>query len=265
MIHGEDTRTGWHPPRGILPNGAAARSAPASLVEQVEAVVRAVLAEMFQAADCAGAQTPDSPNLFAGHLLGLRDAERLAEGASEIAIAPGTVVTPMARDHLKHRGVAVRWASYGEMAQVGARGEWGFAIEVDSGLGNALRRDLLVRERETWREVGVDHTDAARWVAESPDRAAIALTPEASVATWRACQTPGVRAATATDPDMVSRACRHLGANLLIIEPVGQSIYSLKQLCATYRRAGLPRVPDGIAVPTAGVATRLPGRAGGGR
>ncbi len=82
------------------------------------------------------------------------------------------------------------------------------------------------------------------------------------MATWRACQVPDVRAATVAEPDAVSRACRNLGANLLVIEPVGQSIYSLKQLCAAFRRSGVPRRPEGLE-PPASAGPVLGHRAGG--
>lgn len=270
MVNGVKTHTDWRNPGGLALNGHSAPHASANLVEQVESIVRAVLVEMFQVADSVETQSHATPDLFAGQLLGLRDAERLTESVSVIAIAPGTVVTPMARDLLKRSGVAIRWASHGEMVRAGSLGEWGFAIEDDvAGLGNSLRRALLGQEREAWLEVGRSAVEAAGWISESPHRGAVVLTPQASVATWKSCRVPKVRAAFTTDPDGVSRACRHLGANLLILEPLGQSIYSLKQLCATFRHSGVPRPPDGLdeadfAQSTGGTATGLPStRAGG--
>jgi hypothetical protein len=70
------------------------------------------------------------------------------------------------------------------------------------------------------------------------------MTDEASVAVWRACQFPGVRAAAVADIDAGARAGRRLGANLFVVEPAGKSISLLRQLGQALRRGGPPRVPD---------------------
>ena len=45
-------------------------------------------------------------NIFADRLLSLRHAEAIADGAArEVRVAPGTVITPLARDWLKRNGV----------------------------------------------------------------------------------------------------------------------------------------------------------------
>ena len=87
---------------------------------------------------------------------------------------------------------------------------------------------------------------AAAWVAEAPHRGALVLTDEASVAVWRACQVAGVRAATVGRPRRGARAVRRLGINLLVVEPPGKSISWIRQLGATFRRAGAPLRPEGI-------------------
>src|SRR5689334_18788605 len=119
---------------------------------QVDAAVRAVLAELFR----QPAPVADGLDLFAGRLLALCHVEALAPGTRELAIEPGTVVTPMARDQLKRLGIRVRLVSAGELERLGRRGEWGFAIEEGVGIAEVLRRVLLT-ERDVWYEVGDDH------------------------------------------------------------------------------------------------------------
>src|SRR5262249_18282922 len=154
---------------------------------------------------------------FAGRLLGLRQAEVIPEGAREVKVPPGTVVTPLAREALKRRGIGIRVVSAREVDKASNGGEWGFACEVDSGPTSALRRGLL--EGGHWVEVGKLALDAARWVAEGPGRGAIAIANESSVAVWVINQVAGVRGAAVGDADAVTRAVRYLGANLLVIEP----------------------------------------------
>ncbi len=82
----------------------------------------------------------------------------------------------------------------------------------------------------------------AGWI-EAPQRGAVVVTPEAALVTWRACGMAGVRAATVSEPEAVVARVRQVGANLLVVEPFGQSIYSLKHLFATFRRGGPPKAP----------------------
>jgi hypothetical protein len=214
-----------------------------ALIAQVDAAVRSVLATRGRGprTERRGVET----EVFAGRLFSLRHAEALAGGTREVRVAAGTVVTPLARDLLKKRGVAIRLVSKGEIARVEHPGEWGFAIEdgTGSGMVAALRRGWL---EDDWRELGASLDEAACWVAEAADRGALVVSDEASLAVWRACQIAGVRAASVADPDAVARAVRRLGVNLLVVEPSGKSISWMRQLGLTFRRAGAPAPPEGL-------------------
>ena len=180
---------------------------------------------------------------FVDRLFSLRHAEQLGE-VDEVRVVSGTVVTPLALDLLKRRKIHLRHVMAGEatITLLRSRGAWGFAIEAETGPIGALRRDWL---RE-WHEVGKDAVEAARWVVEDDVRGALVLTDEASVATWRANQVEGVRAATVAAPEAVSRATRLLGVNLIVVEAANLSIYQLKEVGERFRRAGAPAIPEWI-------------------
>lgn len=184
------------------------------------------------------------PEVFADRLFGVRQAEGLGERA-EVRILPGTVVTPLARDLLKRRGVVVRVVSGREAVLARARraGEWGFAIESvgQPGLAAALRRHWL---DAAWDELG-DGVEAAEWVAATDDRGALVVADEASVVTWAANRVDGVRAATVGDLDTTVRAIRHLGANLLVVEPAARSIHLIRQIGERFRAGGAPTPFEG--------------------
>lgn len=204
-------------------------------IARVLEAVRSVVGEMRP-------RQPAAPAVFPERLLGLRHAEGLASGTREVRVAPGTVVTPLARDELKRRGVAVRWVSRSEVEPVSRRGEWGFVVEGEGGVLSALRRTWL-DGTEPWRELSA-LAEAARWVVESDERGAVVVTDDSAVAVWRANQVAGVRAASAESSAAVARAVSGLGVNLLAIEPTGKPLPLLRQLAATFRAAGAPRVPS---------------------
>jgi hypothetical protein len=215
-------------------------------LREVDAAVRSVLAERFSTPrdrGIDGSVAREGDDRFSGRLLSLREAESLPEGLRALRVAPGTVVTPLARDYLKRFGIEVRFVARVEAERARNLGEWGFAIESRSGVLEAFRRAIL-DGAEPWRELGPSLDAAARWVAEAPARGALVVTDEASVAVYLGCQVPGVRAAAAEEPGAVARAVRALGVNLLVVESAGKSIALLKQMCGTFRRAGGPVAPD---------------------
>ena len=208
---------------------------------EVNAAVLAVLGEFGRAGGSNGRVASSPRDVFVERLFSLRHAEGLGE-VDEVRVLAGTVVTPLAKDWLRRRNIPLRVVSGREasLAKSRSRGEWGFAIESRSGQVEAIRRMLL----DDWIEVGPDAVEAARWVVEADGRGAFLLTDEASIATWRAGQLRGIRAAMVSEPEAVSRAIRHLGANMIVVEPPGKSIYLLKQIGERFRQGGAPVVPD---------------------
>jgi len=223
-------------------NGANTIEGPG--LAEVDAAVRAVLSDRFASAGTYASKRQEiGTDIFAGRLLSLSQAEALVSGTKAVKVAPGTVITPLARDYLKHRGITVQFVAKGEVERTRNLGEWGFAIDSHSGVIEAFRLGLL-SENEDWHEVGTTLEHAITWLTENDRRGVMHLTDEASVAVFRGCQSPTVRAALAYDVESASRAVRRLGVNLLVVEPSGKSIAALRQLALTFRRAGGPVAPD---------------------
>lgn len=210
-------------------------------IEQVDAAVLAVLGAWGMGAKPTRFEGPT----FAGRLLSLQAVEALPAGTTLVRISAGTVVTPLARDQLKRLGIALRLISDVEANRHCKQGTWGFVIDHDFGLADTFRRNLLSGQ-ESWDEIGLDVFDATRWVAGGDDRGVAVVTEEASVAAWRAQQVPGLRAASVGEASAVDRAIRHLGVNLIVVEPAGKSIYTLRHLLSIFRRAGAPSMPEGL-------------------
>jgi hypothetical protein len=208
---------------------------------EVNAAVLAVLGEFGRARSSNGRIAPSTRDVFVERLFSLRHAEVLGD-VDEVRVLAGTVVTPLARDWLKRRKIGLRVVSGREasLAKTRSKGEWGFAIESRSGQVEAIRRLLL----DDWIEIGPDSIEAANWVIEGDGRGAFVVTNEASVATWRASRLEGIRPATVCEPEAVSRAIGQLGANMIVVEPSGKSIYLLKQIGERFRQGGAPSPPE---------------------
>jgi hypothetical protein len=220
---------------------------PGPSVQDVDAAVRSVLSDMSRVDRVrpSGPSATGGEDVFDGRLLSLRQVEALRPGVREIRVAPETVVTPLARDSLKRLGIGLRLIARAEAERVRDLGEWGFSIESASGVVGAFRRSLLDGEGG-WIDLGLSGVDSARWVAGARGRGALVLTAEASVAVYVACQIEGVRASAAEEVGSVARAVRALGVNLLVVEPAGKPIALLRQIAATFRRAGGPMAPDWV-------------------
>ena len=215
---------------------------------EVDAAIRSVLADLFgHGRGRVGTRIDADAEVFAGRLFALRHAEALAVATRVVHLAPGTVVTPLARDFAKKRGIALRVVSDAEVRRHWDAGDWGFAIDHDSGAAAALRR-VLLDDRDGWLEVPAD--EIAPWVGSAEARGGVLVTPESSLGVWAAHQHPAVRAAAVVDAESVARAIRHLGASLIVVEPTGQTIHSLRQICSTFRRAGAPTPPSGLRSPS---------------
>lgn len=218
-------------------------------VRDVDAAVRSVLAGLLAPSGRNGSIRPSTnqdSDVFAGRLLSLRHAEMLKPGRRVVKVSPETIITPLAKDLLKRLGVEVRLIARDELNRVRNAGEWAFAIERETGLVEAFRRALL-DGTDAWHELGASVDDVTDWVAAGEARGALLLADEASMAVYRGCQVPGVRAASVEEPGAVVRAVRAIGVNLLVVEPPGKSISLLKQIGATFRRSGGPRMPEWAA------------------
>jgi len=206
-------------------------------IEQVDQAVRAVLASrsVGQAIGRAGAWN------FVGRVLSARQVEQLGMDVERLAIPPETVVTPMAKEALKDRGIQVH-VSVDHRCGPDA-GEWALAIEPGWTLADSLKRGLR-RDGPPWIELEGDVESVAAWTAEGPHRNATLITSEASVACWRAHRIPGCRAAAIQDAERLRRAHESLGLNLAVIEHMNQSLYEIQNLLRVYRRLGPPAPPE---------------------
>ena len=85
----------------------------AALVQRVAALARtpegwAELESGRRVFRLAGSSTPGGPVRSKSGLVSERDIDALPDGASEFVLRPGMRLTPLARDKLRARGIAIR-------------------------------------------------------------------------------------------------------------------------------------------------------------
>jgi hypothetical protein len=201
---------------------------------EVAEAVRAVLGARAPGAGASGPRVLTFP----GRLLSARQVNELPAGTHAVRLAASTVLTPVARDLLRQRGISVLMSSDASGA---SRGSWGFCIEAGDGHGQSLRRSLLARD-EVWHEVHGAKA-AFDWVRGSADRLMVVATTHAALRVWQASQVTGVRPAQAFDALGLKRAVDDLAPNVLVLDMVSLSLWELLQLCRTFRRLGIPTTP----------------------
>ncbi len=217
-------------------------------IRLVDVAVRAVLDEFRLASSRQYPGTRVRPDgevhVCLDKLYLLRHAETLPSGIRTLRIGPGTVVTPLARDHLRRRGIAVL-VGLPESARIEQAGEWAFSIgeKAESGAVHALRR-ALAEDPRAWYELPSGLAESVDWLLGDPRRGALFITTEPAIAVWKACQVPGIRSATVHEPAEVHSASGTLGINLLVVNPTGKSISWVRQLAVAFRQGGAPRAPD---------------------
>ena len=157
--------------------------------------------------------------------------------------AAGAGPAEAARDRDPVRGARSR------RTRSGTRASGGLRSRSESGLiaGAAADRCWTIRRR--WSEVEPS-LEARRGLAgrRARDEEPCVITDEAAVAVWRACQVPGVRAASAVEPADVSPGGAQPGG-----EPAAWSSRRasrsrwIRQLAATFRHGGAPGFREPIA------------------
>ena len=189
--------------------------------EDVERIVKEVMARLSRRASSA-AWT------FQGRLLTEEEVRSAAErGVREIALLPGTLVTPLARDALKELGISIVPCAPPERSSRPKSNPGPIAIGADHA-GFALKetiKEALVKEGRTVRDFGtsspepVDYPDFALKVAQAVSSGACATGIVVDGAGFASAvvanKLPGIRAAVCWDLLTVRLAREHMDANVL--------------------------------------------------
>ena len=184
-------------------------------------------------------------------VLSADDLRRHLNGQRELQLLPRTIITPLAADELKARGVRVSWQDAAANGAKAAAGTWGYAQErpdalVDSGV-RALERDglrfaalrLSTPASPAWPK------EIAATLVRSEHPGVVAFCTDAGLVCCVANKLSGVRAVPIANVAQATRARANLGANLLAIELPGPTFFELRQIVRAACKGGA--CPENVA------------------
>ncbi|HZZ77677.1 MAG TPA: hypothetical protein VFE62_04105 [Gemmataceae bacterium] len=186
--------------------------------------------------------SPKSVLCWPKRLLSADDLRRHLAGQREVLLLPKTVITPLAADELRSRGIRVLWDAAKEMKR-SAVGSWLYAQERADGAVaaaiQALARDGIMLTL---------HADAsARQLALAIGKqpGAVLFCSDPATACCIANKIAGIRAGAVCNNAQVLRVQQNLGANLFAIEIPGPTYFELRQMLRTITSRS-PKCPDAL-------------------
>jgi hypothetical protein len=214
--------------------------------------------------DRSGATTDTEKTVltWTARVLTEADLRRAWQGEPTIEVGRRTVVTPLAREHLRTNGVALTWCSDAE-TKTPATG-WALAVESQDTKALSVIRSFASEGRAHALLEGPDKNTRSRWycslaeqVSNGAARGVMVFCSDATVCICIAAKVPGVRPTVASSAAQTARVLLTLGCNFLAIETVGRTFFELRQITRTVCDSGKPEAPPEVAT----VLEELDGRA----
>ncbi|MDZ4784043.1 MAG: hypothetical protein SGJ19_27660 [Planctomycetia bacterium] len=207
--------------------------------EQIERLVREVLAQLAPAAALPSAAAPRSTmELWLEQpVVSLRDIERRLNGVQAVVVSPRTIITPAAIDFLRERRIAIRRTTT-QPIKPAATGTTLLLGVAETKFEPAMLIDYIAR-----RGVGIEQiarTGLKTVVGELADevakggRRAWLLTESTHQAVCLANRTPGVWAAPANHRGELQSAQQAIPVNFLITSPQQVNWLQLAQLAQDF-------------------------------
>jgi hypothetical protein len=226
--------------------------------EEIERIVREVMAHLevaSKAANAAPADVPSTVSPAARHgdvvvdsrVVTLETVAGRLEGAKQLIVPPAALVTPAVRDELRRKGVAL------------VRGS------AAAGVRDALPAVLLVVGRtrqapdeavQTLAQEGVDvRTESLDCTIASTNKLAAAVAQGQLGVLWTrhtaagmclANRHAGVRAVLAGSVSATAAALAAVGANVLVVDPTVGTAYEKKQILRDFCLGGIRPCPEAL-------------------
>jgi ribose 5-phosphate isomerase RpiB len=171
---------------------------------------------------------------WSGRVLAADDLRRALAGQREVILPRETIVTPLAAEELRARGIRVTRL---EGAATAPAARWAQAQErpwplVHNALQAAAREGIGLGELPATAEVSPQKwaLAVAQGVDRGPWQGGVVFCGDPGLVCCVANKLPGLRAVPVTTVDQAVQALRNLGANLLAVEMPGRTFFELRQI-----------------------------------
>jgi ribose 5-phosphate isomerase RpiB len=189
-------------------------------------------------------------------VLSASDLQKNLNGHREVVLPPEAVITPLASEELRTRGIAVRRQPITLPASAGRDPTpgpiWGYGQDRSHPMVQAAIQTLR-REGLSLREMPTLHDLPCRWaraVAECLARGecagSVLFCEDPGLVACVANKVPGLRAVSVCTVGQAARATLALAANLLVVEMPGRTFFEIRQILRTLCSSKLP-CPEGVA------------------
>jgi Ribose/Galactose Isomerase len=187
-----------------------------------------------------------------GRLLAADDLRRSLNGHRELVLSPRAIVTPLAADELRSRGVQVRREDE-ETPKQPAAARWGFAQDRPNPVVHSAVQ-AIEREGAPLKELQASGDEPCRWaravaecVASGACQGGVLFCHDPGLVCCVANKLPGLRAAAVLTVAQAARATLQLGANLLAVEMPGRTFFEVRQILRTVCLPPVIVCPSGVA------------------
>jgi hypothetical protein len=181
------------------------------------------------------------------------DFRRAWQGETTVEIARNTIVTPLAREHLRDKGVALTWRSDGSTSKKSSTG-WNLAVERNDPRALAVLKAISGEGKSPTILHGPGNSTRSQWyrslaeaVSGSNIRGMLAFCVDPEVCICVAAKVAGVRPALAVTPAQTARVLITLGCNFVALETTGRTFYELRQMTRIVTESGKPEAPPELA------------------
>jgi hypothetical protein len=231
----------------------------------IERVVQEVLRELklqavppATAAPTHAAPTPETPPApvpasdgqvtLSERLVTMSVLEGRLAGLRKLVVGPRSVVTPAVRDELARRNVQLLVGT--DRATPDVAKESLRLVLVTHGhrydpanLLAAMRKGSLAVEHQA-KDCIMATSDLLAAEVAKPDTLGAVLTRHTAAGLCVANRLPGVRAVWGLDPAQVTSVAAAVGANLLVVDPAGGSLFWLKRMLDAFCAGGVRDCPE---------------------
>lgn len=163
-------------------------------------------------------------------LLSADDLRQHLNGQREVRLLPRTIVTPLAADELRARGVRIAFDAAVTVAATTCAATWGYAEEKPDALVSAAVQPLAREGLSLQALPSAAVVEIAQAVAGGTLAGAVLFCSDPGLACCIANKHSGLRAAAVLNAAQVSRSRSNLAPNFFAVEMPSRTLFELRQI-----------------------------------